>query len=60
MNGVSAPGDAALSGDKKSSGRMSFFHICIIKGKYKKHESTKKKLLEWGFTKNSTYTLYHI
>ena len=37
MNGVSAPGDAALSGDKKSSGR--------IKGKYKKHESTKKKLI---------------
>lgn len=52
MNGV--PGDAALSGNKKSSGKMSFFHICIIKGKYKKHESTKKKLLEWGFTKNST------
>lgn len=21
------------------------FHICIIKGKYKKHESTKKKLI---------------
>ena len=45
MNGVSAPGDAALSDDKKSSGRMSFFHICIIKGKYKKHESTKMKLI---------------
>ena len=25
MNGVPAPGDAALSGNKKSSGRLSFF-----------------------------------
>lgn len=25
MNGVPAPSDAALSGNKKSSGRLSFF-----------------------------------
>ena len=45
MNGVSAPGDAALSGDKKKLWENELFHICIIKGKYKKHESTKKKLI---------------
>ena len=44
MNGVSAPGDAALSGEKKLW-ENELFHICIIKGKYKKHESTKKKLI---------------
>lgn len=32
MNGVSAPGDAALSGDKKSSGRLSFFSYLYNQG----------------------------
>ena len=42
MNGVSAPGDAALSGDKKSSGRMSFFIFVYSRGSIRNTNQPKR------------------